>query len=99
MAGGCRGRDGHGGFQPLLECGLLGAVLVQFPWSFKRTPEEREWLARVLETFQEFPLALETSGMRRGTGRRSTTRWRERQVAFCNIDQPMFSKSLPRPTR
>ncbi len=82
------------GFRPLLECGLLGAVLVQFPWSFKRTPEEREWLARVLETFQEFPLALE---IRHASWNRPEVYdgLRERQVAFCNIDQPMFSKSLP----
>ena len=82
------------GFRPLLDSGTLGAVLVQFPWSFKRTPEEREWLARVLETFAEFPLALE---IRHASWNRPEVydALRERQVAFCNIDQPMFSKSLP----
>lgn len=82
------------GFQPLVDCGLLGAVLVQFPWSFKRTPQEREWLARVLDTFAEFPLALE---IRHASWNRPEVYdgLRERHVAFCNIDQPMYSKSLP----
>lgn len=82
------------GFRPLLECGLLGAVLVQFPWGFKRVPAEREWLARVLDTFAEFPLALE---IRHASWNRAEVfdALRERHVAFCNIDQPMFSKSLP----
>ena len=30
---------------PLHEAGKLGAILVQFPWSFRRTPENRIWLS------------------------------------------------------
>jgi uncharacterized protein YecE (DUF72 family) len=82
------------GFQPLIECGRLGAVLIQFPWSFKRTPQNREWLARVIDTFGQFPLALE---IRHASWDRPEVyeALGEREVAFCNIDQPQFSKSLP----
>ena len=47
------------GLAPAVDAGKLGAVLIQFPWSFKRTPENRQWLARVLDTFAAYPLALE----------------------------------------
>ncbi|MCC6488504.1 MAG: DUF72 domain-containing protein [Candidatus Hydrogenedentes bacterium] len=81
------------GIAPALDAGRLGAVLIQFPWSFKRTPESRQWLARVLDAFSAYPLALE---IRHAS-------WNvpevyaglaERRVAFCNIDQPLFQHSL-----
>ena len=81
------------GMDVLLREGKLGAVLLQFPWSFKRTPENRVWLARLIDTFHDYPLALEV--------RHSS--WNdpnvyeglaERCVGFCNIDQPLFHKSL-----
>ena len=33
------------GIAPLLEAGRLGALLLQFPWSFRNTPENREYVA------------------------------------------------------
>lgn len=32
--------------------GKLGAVLVQFPWSFKNTDEERRYLTKLLDRFK-----------------------------------------------
>lgn len=81
------------GFAPLFDAGRLGAVLLQFPWSFKRTPENRQWLARVIDSFSEYPLVLEVRH----------ASWdvpevyeglHERGVAFCNIDQPLFNNSI-----
>jgi len=81
------------GLAPLAEADRLGAILVQFPWSFRRTPENRQWLARIIDTFNEFPLAVEV---------RHTT-WddplfydglRDRGVAYCNIDQPILRDCL-----
>ncbi len=81
------------GIEPLREAGKLGAVLIQFPWSFKRNDANRRWLSNVIGTFQDYPLALE---LRHAS-------WdvaevyeglRERQVAFCNIDQPIFKNSI-----
>ena len=81
------------GFTPLHEAGKLGAVLIQFPWSFKRTPENRLWLARVIEAFSGFPLALE---IRHASWNRPEVYagLAERNIAFCNIDQPIFAQSL-----
>ncbi|NLV46264.1 MAG: DUF72 domain-containing protein [Candidatus Hydrogenedentes bacterium] len=73
--------------KPLNARGKLGAVLLQFPWSYKRTPAARSYLARLADTLQEVPLCVE---MRHDS-------WavpdffeglRERGIAFCNIDQP-----------
>ncbi len=81
------------GLQPLAEAGRLGCVLAQFPWSFKRTPESREWLDDVLSAFGGFPLAVEV--------RHSS--WNvpefygslaERGVGVVNIDQPVFKNSI-----
>lgn len=81
------------GFDPLVDAGRLGAVLVQFPWSFKRTVDNRNWLARVVGTFSEYPLALE---VRHASWNRPEVfeELAERHIAFCNIDQPLFSDSL-----
>jgi len=81
------------GLEPLARAGRLGALLVQFPWSFKRAPENRKWLARVLDTFAEYPLALE---IRHASWNRAEVYagLGERHVAFCNIDQPLFADSV-----
>ena len=47
------------GIAPLAEAGLLAAVLVQFPYSFRNTADNRQRLGRVLTRFAEYPLALE----------------------------------------
>jgi len=82
------------GLDPLAEAGKLGALLVQFPWSFKRTLEERQWLARVVETFSEYPLVVE---LRHASWNDPEVfqSFAERKIAFCNIDQPLFRQSLP----
>ncbi len=81
------------GLAPLAETGRLGAILVQFPWSFKRTPENRAWLARVIDTFSAHPLAVE---IRHVSWNRPEVYegLAERRVAFCNIDQPLFRDSI-----
>lgn len=81
------------GIAPLAAEGKLGALLIQFPWSFKRTPENRRWLADVLDAFAQYPLVLEV----RHASWDEPEVYRqlaERHVAFCNIDQPLFSKSI-----
>jgi uncharacterized protein YecE (DUF72 family) len=81
------------GIAPVVDAGKLGALLVQFPWSFKRTPENRQWLARVVDAFAKYPLALE---IRHASWDRPEVYdgLAKRNVAFCNIDQPMFDNSI-----
>jgi uncharacterized protein YecE (DUF72 family) len=47
------------GIEPLAAAGKLGPLLVQFPASFKATPESREYLQWLLETFRAYSLTLE----------------------------------------
>ena len=82
------------GLWPIAKAGRLAAVLMQFPWSFRHTPENAAWLVRVSKQFGEFPLAAE---MRHAS-------WREPgaiglladyRIGFCNIDQPGFTSAMP----
>jgi uncharacterized protein YecE (DUF72 family) len=47
------------GIDPLASSGRLGALLAQFPASFKDTPASRDYLASLLGVFAEYPVAVE----------------------------------------
>ena len=71
----------------------LGALLMQFPISFKNTDENREYLSRLAGRFNEYPLVVEV--------RHSTwddpavlRSFAEMDIGFCNIDQPLLGKAL-----
>src|SRR5581483_2892486 len=74
----------------------LGALLIQFPVSFKNTEENRAYLASLLERFREYPRVVE---IRHATWNDQQTlrAFAEQGVGFCNIDQPILGRSL-RPT-
>lgn len=86
-------REVKAGMKPLLRAGVLDALLLQFPWSFRNTEPNREWLADVLDAFAEFPLALE---VRHETWNQTEFyAWlAEIGVGFVNVDQPLFRRSI-----
>src|ERR1700719_29884 len=47
------------GFDVLRAAGKLGAVLLQFPFSFHRTTETVSYLAALLKRFADYPLVVE----------------------------------------
>ena len=64
-----------------------------FPWSFRRTDDEPQWLDDVTRAFAEFPLVVEVRH----------ASWAvpdfyaelvERGIGFVNIDQPLFHNSI-----
>jgi uncharacterized protein YecE (DUF72 family) len=78
---------------PLHEAGKLGAVLVQFPYRFHHTPENRAYLQRLADAFREYPLVLEIR--HRSWDRPQVYDFlRELGMGFCNIDQPQVSYSI-----
>ncbi|MGI8836593.1 MAG: DUF72 domain-containing protein [Pyrinomonadaceae bacterium] len=81
------------GFDELSSAGKLGAVLLQFPWSFKNTDKDRVYLANVLNRFRDYPLVLE---IRHSSWNNAQIyEWLEEVgVGLCNIDQPLFTKSI-----
>ena len=81
------------GFDPLLESGRLGAVLIQFPWSFRRTDENREWLDDLTRTFGHYPLVLEVRHASWNTPGFFDA-LTQRGIGFVNIDQPLFHDSI-----
>jgi len=81
------------GMDVLAEAGKLGGVLLQFPWSFKNSPDDRVYLAKLLERFSDYPLVLEVRHA--SWNNPEFYEWLdERGVGICNIDQPVFSKSI-----
>lgn len=81
------------GIDPLAEAGRLGALLLQFPWSFKNTEEERDYLSRLLDRFKDYPLVVEVRHAS-WNGPAVYQSFERRGVGFCNIDQPLFARSI-----
>jgi uncharacterized protein YecE (DUF72 family) len=81
------------GFDVLRDGKRLGAVLLQFPFSFHRTKENERYLAELLERFGDYPLAVEVRHASWNAGDFFAF-LRERGAGFCNIDQPVIGKSI-----
>jgi uncharacterized protein YecE (DUF72 family) len=81
------------GLDALAGEGKLGALLIQFPVSFKNTSLNREYLDRLLRQFIEYPRVVE---VRDSTWDNPDTiaSFMQKNVGFCNIDQPVIGKSL-----
>jgi hypothetical protein len=78
---------------PIAEAGKLGAVLLQFPWSFRFEDESRRHLEARANELRRYPLAVE---VRHGS-------WESPEadaylaglgVTVCGIDQPVMGDSL-----
>jgi len=85
--------DAKRGLDSIAEEKMLGALLVQFPISFKNTNENRDHLDGLIRMFGEYPLAVEVrhaSWTNEGTLRY----FAEKGVAFCNIDQPLLGQAV-----
>lgn len=81
------------GLTPLADAGRFGALLLQFPWSFRRTDENRQWLDDVTRAFRRFPLVLEVRHASWNVPE-FYEELRERGIGFVNIDQPLFRHSI-----
>jgi len=81
------------GFDVLRDAGRLGAVLVQFPFSFHNTQENLAYLAGLAKQFRDYPLVVEVRHSS-WTGRKLDDLLREYGVGFCNIDQPVIGRSV-----
>jgi uncharacterized protein YecE (DUF72 family) len=78
---------------PLAEADRLGALLLQFPWSFKNTPESCDKLTELFRVFDEYPKALE---VRHATFQNPEFAGflEEHDVSWVNVDQPLFHDSV-----
>jgi uncharacterized protein YecE (DUF72 family) len=74
--------------------GQLGALLIQFPVSFKNTSLNREYLDRLLRQFIEYPRVVEVRDSSWNNAE-TLAAFTQKNVGFCNIDQPVLGRSLP----
>jgi uncharacterized protein YecE (DUF72 family) len=86
-------REVRAGFDVLRAANRLGAILLQFPFSFHRTAETVAYLTALLKRFADYPLVVE---VRHGTWDSPETLelLRASGASFCNIDQPIIGRSL-----
>jgi len=86
-------REARAGLDVLRAAGRLGALLLQFPFSFHREAETVEYLSGLLERFSAYPLVVE---VRHSSWNIPDTfeLLREHNAGFCNIDQPIIGRSL-----
>lgn len=81
------------GFEPLAAAGRLGALLLQFPWSFKNTRKNHDYLSGLFMQFMEYPLVVEVRHS--SWNQPEIFDWlRTQGVGFCNIDQPVIGRSI-----
>jgi uncharacterized protein YecE (DUF72 family) len=82
------------GLRPIVEAGRLGAVLMQFPWSFRFNRENRDHVVRLKATFPDYALVAE---MRHDSWLADEAQGllTDLHIGFCNIDQPVLSHCLP----
>ena len=80
------------GLAPLRDAGALGAVLVQFPQSFHRTPESHQRLEALAEHTAGWPVVVELRHVSWDDD--DAALWcRERGLGWCVVDQPRMGGS------
>jgi len=82
------------GLWPMLRARKLGCLLMQFPWTFRYTQENREHLIALRRAFHEFPLVAE---MRHSSWMHEEALGTliDYRVGFANIDQAPYTKAMP----
>jgi uncharacterized protein YecE (DUF72 family) len=87
--------DFKSGIAPLAESEKLGALLAQFPASFKRSPENHDYLMRLLQAFHEYPVAVELRHRSWSDDLAGTLALLNAfGAAFVQIDEPKFRLSI-----
>lgn len=78
---------------PLQKAERLGALLLQFPSSFRRRNEAAERLQTITRQFAEFPVVVEFRN--RSWVADEVLAWLEENgIGFCNVDEPLFREMI-----
>lgn len=79
---------------PLKESGKLDGILAQFPWGFRNTEKNRNYLCELKETYNEFPFFTEfrhkswdDSGI--------YDFLRSKGILFVSVDEPQIGNMMP----
>ena len=83
------------GIEPLASAGKLGALLAQFPASFKETPASSDYLAKLLTALAGYPVAVELRHKSWSDRMGDTLALLDQfQAAWVQIDEPKFKLSI-----
>jgi uncharacterized protein YecE (DUF72 family) len=80
--------------EPLAKYGKLGALLAQFPPSFKNDVYGQQILGAVIKTFGQYRLAVELRHRSWSDDENTAKLLRENNVAWVQIDEPKFGTSV-----
>ena len=87
--------DFRRGIEPLAEAGRMGALLAQFPPSFKSGEAERTYLVELLRAFRDYPVAVELRHKSWSDSFDDTLALlNASQAAWVQIDEPKFRLSI-----
>ncbi|MBL8179440.1 MAG: DUF72 domain-containing protein [Bryobacterales bacterium] len=80
--------------RPLAAANRLGCVLLQFPWAFRFTEENREYFIQLRRALHAYPLVAE---MRHASWMRDEALgvFVDYHVGFVNLDQPCHVNAMP----
>jgi uncharacterized protein YecE (DUF72 family) len=80
--------------EPLARSDKLGALLAQFPPSFKNDDSGRQILGAVANAFGQYPLTVELRHRSWSDDAGTAELLRENNIAWVQIDEPRFSSSV-----
>ena len=80
--------------EPLVRYGKLGAMLAQFPPSFKNDSYGQQILSAVIKTFGQYRLAVELRHRSWSDDENVAKLLRDNNVAWVQIDEPKFKSSI-----
>ena len=80
--------------EPLARYGKLGALLAQFPPSFRSDGFGQQILSAVIRTFGQYRLAVELRHRSWSDDENTATFLRENNVSWVQIDEPKFQSSV-----
>jgi uncharacterized protein YecE (DUF72 family) len=87
--------DFRAGIEPIAHAGKLGALLAQFPPSFKSMPPAHDYLAQLLRLFDNYPVAVELRHRSWSDAFGDTMQLLNAfQAAWVQIDEPKFRFSI-----
>ena len=84
----------HQSLEPLYKSGKLGALLAQFPPSFRNDRHGQQMLSAVLRTFGQYRLAVELRHRSWSDDPHTAELLREYDAAWVQIDEPKFQSSI-----
>jgi uncharacterized protein YecE (DUF72 family) len=86
-------REAKAGYDVFAAEKMLGALLAQFPISFKCTDENRAYVEQLVRMFRSYPLVLEVRHA--SWDQPEVLDWLQGlQVGVCNIDQPLLGRAV-----